>query len=256
MKKKFYKSWLFWIVLVVTISLLIGNILVLYYIPCDIKNAWLTLISGWVSGVATFLVGLIAHNQNKEFAKIEKTNTLLNQIVNFTSEYEIGYVNYFKIERIQDLIYDIRDCSLQPNSRAKDNHATDIEDEIIFFLRDQDRFEALLQKSFFGSDNIILLHKQVINLGKKLNSLDVDEVYKDYGENYFYDECKKRIKFIKKWMNDTDDIAHQVLLDYQSLRSEILNNGDIDRINAKIIEEEKAITKYFAEHTKKEQNNG
>ena len=90
----------------------------------------------------------------------------------------------------------------------------------------------------------------------KLNSIDVDEVYKDYGENYFYDECKKRIKFIKKWMNDTDDIVHQVLLDYQSLRSEILNNGDIDRINAKIIEEEKVITEYFTEHTKRKQNNG
>ena len=125
MKKKFYKSWLFWIVLVGTISLLIGNILVLCFVPGDIKNAWLTLISGWVSGVATLIVGIIAYIQSGKFAKIEKTNTLLNQIVNFTSEYEIGYIGYFKIERINDLMYGIRDCSLQPNSRAKDNRAMD-----------------------------------------------------------------------------------------------------------------------------------
>lgn len=254
MKKKFYCTLWFWIFFVGAI-LLLGNVLVLYLVPSDSKSGWLTLISGWVSGVATFLVGLIAHKQNKEFAKIEKTNTLLNQIVNFTSEYEIGYVGYFKIEKIIDLIYKIRDCSLEESSRAKDSRAIDLEDEIIFFLRDQDRFEALLQKSFYGSQDIILLHQQVIKLGEKLNSIEIANVSKNYGAEYFDDQCTENIKFIREWMSQTDHIAQQVLLDYQSLRSEILNKGDIDRINARIIEEERVITEYFAEHTKKEQTN-
>ncbi len=45
-----------------------------------------TAISGWVSGIATLIVGLIAYLQNYYFSKSSTKNNLINQITAYMSE--------------------------------------------------------------------------------------------------------------------------------------------------------------------------
>lgn len=65
--KPFYKLWWFWLIV---IGILAGNVLVLIFVPDNYKSDWLTLISGWISGIATFIVGMIAYLQSKQY-KVE-----------------------------------------------------------------------------------------------------------------------------------------------------------------------------------------
>lgn len=55
-------------ILIITfgIALLIVNICVLIYVDCR-RSDWLALFSGWVSGVSTLIVGLIAYTQAKKY---------------------------------------------------------------------------------------------------------------------------------------------------------------------------------------------
>lgn len=67
MKKNFYKSFWFWLI-VFGVLIFIGNILVLLLCPDNsFKSNLLTLISGLVSGIATLAVGLIAYNQSRQY---------------------------------------------------------------------------------------------------------------------------------------------------------------------------------------------
>ncbi len=67
-KKTKNKSIICWVILIaVGIFLLFGNISIVLWCLNDNKIYWLTLISGWVSGIATVLVGLIALWQNKRY---------------------------------------------------------------------------------------------------------------------------------------------------------------------------------------------
>ena len=79
-KKPFYKCWWFWLLAIGVLLFLAGNILVLIYVNCYEKNSWLTLISGWVSGVATLIVGLIAYNQSKQHIDV---NYNFNRVFRF-----------------------------------------------------------------------------------------------------------------------------------------------------------------------------
>lgn len=72
MSKKKISSWIkkHWITIVLVsigIVLLIGNICVLLFTNENNQSAWLTLISGWVSGIATVILGVIAVCQNRKY---------------------------------------------------------------------------------------------------------------------------------------------------------------------------------------------
>lgn len=63
--KPFYKKWWFWIIIGL---ILCGNIAVLIWVQnTDLKANLLTLISGWVSFIATLLIGVIAFRQSKDY---------------------------------------------------------------------------------------------------------------------------------------------------------------------------------------------
>lgn len=66
MKQRFYKLWWFWLITISTV-LFIGNVIVLICLKGDSQSAWLTLISGWVSGISTIVLGIIAVWQNSKY---------------------------------------------------------------------------------------------------------------------------------------------------------------------------------------------
>lgn len=60
------KSMWVWLIIIGAL-LLCGNILVILFVKKDCRSDWLTLISGWVSGVSTLIVGIIAYKQSKHY---------------------------------------------------------------------------------------------------------------------------------------------------------------------------------------------
>ena len=76
----FNSFWLTILLLFVAIGIFIGNICVLVYVEGNAQSAWLTLISGWVSGVATVILGVIAVVQNKNYTLIATKMELKDSI--------------------------------------------------------------------------------------------------------------------------------------------------------------------------------
>lgn len=69
--KNWIKKWWKTIALILlAIAVFIGNICVLHFVDeSNSQSAWLTLISGWVSGIATIILGIIAVVQNMKYKK-------------------------------------------------------------------------------------------------------------------------------------------------------------------------------------------
>lgn len=72
MGKKNVTSWIksHWKILMLVlfaIALLIGNICILVFVDHNVRSDWLTLYSGWVSGIATAILGIIAVIQSKNY---------------------------------------------------------------------------------------------------------------------------------------------------------------------------------------------
>ena len=63
-EKSFYEQWWYYLII---IMLLFGNIAVLILVDETVKSYWLTLISGWVSFIATITIGVVAHSQSKDY---------------------------------------------------------------------------------------------------------------------------------------------------------------------------------------------
>ncbi len=256
--KEFYKRLWFWLI-VVGVLIFIANIIILYNVNGVMQSAWLTLISGWISGIATLFVGIIAYCQNKSFSYETAKNSLINKITTYMSDFQIGYINYVQIDKIIDLSYRIRECSLETRQRIKDSMRLDISDDMIFFERNLMKMEAILMKSDYSSSNIIALHKKLKEMEKKFDDFGFDYIDEQYDERYYYNECQKRSKYIQQWMKDIDHLSNAIMLDYHDLRTKLLENQNVKQIENELLLEKKNITDYFKNLSKeqlKEQNNG
>ena len=102
--KPFYTKWWLWTIIAIV---LFCNIAVLLWVQNnDLKSNLLTLISGWVSFIATLLIGVIAFMQSKEYkeendkfikeqknrlweqSQYDRISTILDQLVYFREKYD------------------------------------------------------------------------------------------------------------------------------------------------------------------------
>lgn len=107
----FKSNWLTILLLSVAVAIFIGNICVLVYVDGNEQSAWLTLYSGWVSGIATVILGVIAVIQNKNYKnendsflqrQKEEYATLITQQTNCTIFNNIMNQRCNYIERIKE----------------------------------------------------------------------------------------------------------------------------------------------------------
>ncbi|MDE6284280.1 MAG: hypothetical protein K2M17_00865 [Bacilli bacterium] len=63
---------IFWIILAIVILACMGNIIYAIFAKSDKTTNILTVISGWISGVATLVIGIIAYSQNKKYKEAEE----------------------------------------------------------------------------------------------------------------------------------------------------------------------------------------
>lgn len=63
---------IFWIILAIVILACIGNIMYAIFAKSSKTTNILTAISGWISGVATLVIGIMAYSQNKKYKEAEE----------------------------------------------------------------------------------------------------------------------------------------------------------------------------------------
>lgn len=71
MNKKKFKN-IFWIILSIVILACVGNVLYAIFATSSRTTNILTAISGWISGIATLAIGIIAYLQNRKYQEAEE----------------------------------------------------------------------------------------------------------------------------------------------------------------------------------------
>lgn len=133
--KKWIKNyWITSLLLLFALAIFIGNICVLLYVD-EIHNqsAWLTLISGWVSGLATIVLGLIAVVQNRKYKKENDRYLKEQQELNWRLEQKDlikAYLN--NIESIFSNVKEYQYSKLFSNQTINFQQGTFTLDELIY----------------------------------------------------------------------------------------------------------------------------
>lgn len=236
--KKFKNS--LWIWCLVGILLLIANIM--YAVIGDFsKSDILTLISGWVSGIATIFLGVIAFKQNKDYAII--TNKRDNIVVlreeynrfldctkncsnfNFITEFvlELRWEEYPK-EAYRELYY-LRKCNTLLNIVV---HMSNELDTFVFIpsVKKEAIFKSVELIDYINDKYYKLIN--YANYDKKLNSaiMEIIDDMAKWSDGFF--EIKKRaksqIEALIKNINACNDISKiQEIFDNVSKENEKVN---------------------------------
>lgn len=86
-EKYFYSRWWFWLIIGV---LIFGNFQLLFIKDNNHLSHILTIISGWISGVATIFIGVIATRQNKKYKHdIDDYNMKQKEIIENQYNFEV-----------------------------------------------------------------------------------------------------------------------------------------------------------------------
>lgn len=243
--KPFYIKWLFWLI----ISLILcGNIAVLLLVNCiDLRTDLLTLISGWISGIATFIIGIIAYKQSEKYQLENKRQNLLSDITNFASDLQFAYVNYINIDKIIDLCYKQKNCFLASQEK-KDKLKYELNNDSIFLLKQFRYFEAVLMKANYCADTIIVLHKAI----KLMEESDIFSAQKEENKNYINieDYTSTKTNFVLNWMKEVDKLANQIILEYHELQLKIMNDTNVKELYDFTMEQGVIIINYFKKVSK------
>lgn len=257
----FKRQWKGIILVLFGIVLLVGNICVLIYVTEDKgQSSWLTLISGWISGVATLIVGLIAFWQNNKFTFDTRKRDLILEITNFMSEFQENFVATIDIEDLYRINHQIFELTLKnQDQQSMAYELIKINRDLLGFTKATLKFESILLKGCFYSQDIINLHKTLILLNDKLNEYDLEDIgdltKAQYNQGY-YDEVSK---FITDWSSNFFNLAKDIMVHLQKMKLEILSIRklkDLIAIEEASYKEEKTITDYFNVYVEGEQNNG
>ena len=245
----FYDKWYFWLMLV---FVLCGNIAVLIFINCpDLKSNILTVISGWISGVATFFIGVIAYKQSERYQLESKKHNLLTDITNFISDFQFAYVNYLNVDKIIDLCYKQKNSVLASHDENI-KLEYEINDNCIFLLKQFRYFESILMKANYCADRIIALHKVI-------KEMEESDIFSTKEENKYVNIAENtsiKTSYVLNWMKETDKMANQIILDYHEMQLQIMKNADIRELYNSTVEQGIVIINYFKkvseENNKKE----
>lgn len=176
--KPFYKKWWFWLIIGL---ILCGNIGVLWLNCAELKSNILTLISGWISFIATLLIGVIAFRQSKEYKaendraiekqyNFEKFKILAEDCRNYITELR----NHFDKFR-QEFYYQIAISCFNEIIRLKNPQFTNIE-EINLQRKLKEFYELLKERCAFLAE---FINRNVLKSGIQEQVLTDIEAYKN-----------------------------------------------------------------------------
>ena len=230
------------ILIFLAVVLLAGNICILLFLKTETnQGAWLTLFGGWVSGVATLVVGIIAFWQSHKYEQISRRQNLINQITNYMSEFQVGFIQQVQVERMIKLNYRIRQCHRIKDEARRRIEELKLYEELIYLVNCSLLFEAVLLKSNYCSEKIIELHKMLQEIGEKFKDTLCEKSVSDCDRGSF----ENLADYILQWTHKVDRLANFIMLEYHELRLQFLKNENTQEYQTRIEKEEQAIIDYF-----------
>lgn len=259
--KPFYTKWCFWVIIGL---ILCGNIAVLIWVQnTDLKANLLTLISGWVSFIATLLIGVIAFRQSKDYKEendkfIQEQNDIMwrqNQLGIFKQERE-------SLSKIYDdgtkSIYAFIDYNVlkETENQSLNNKLFIIQLKIGDFIA---ALQSYIIHSFFYDEskkNILIKSNDLIEI-----VMELPKYITEINHNQNVDQNKKTIyKIRKKIVSKSLEIEELLrnLIAYLDILIYEITKLDIDKLKTVILENEIDNTKINEEISKiiKESNDG
>lgn len=224
-KKPIYKCWWFWLITMGAFLLFVCNILLAHFYKSEGANIF-TAVSGWVSGIATIILGVIAVFQNKKY-KDEN-----NRVLAMQNEENTRLINEQKDLAWRNLQYQLYSYYLSTLRQSK---------KVLFqydFFKIHNNFLSLeaTNQSYvqiiFEKNMLLEELKSILNflLSSKYFIDDKDLVY-EYAQNYF-DNVKKYVDFIfeQKYTKCAQLFHSKSLTKEQSeLKSQIMSFGEKGR---------------------------
>lgn len=249
--KPFYKKWCFWLIIIGMIFCATNFIYAIY--GCDSnKSNVLTVISGWISGIATFIIGVIAYQQNEKYQLENKRQNLLSDITNFASDFQSAYVKYINVDKIIDLCFKQKNL-FWASSDEKIKLEYEINNDSIFLLKQFRFFESILMKANYCADQVITVHKAI----KLMEECDIFYTKNEENNNYVInieEETSSKTDFVLNWMKEVDRLANQIILEYHEVQLKIFNNVEIKELYESTIKEGVLIVNYFKKVSKENNN--
>ena len=136
-----------WLIVSIAVSLivLLFNVLYAVFGPEYNKSNILTLISGWISGIATALVGVIAFVQNKRYKadsddslekqyQFEMAKLILNSRTSFVKEAVSQLASFIEKYDVRELIGKQKEISILNNPSVKTVKQSELEFEIEYYF--------------------------------------------------------------------------------------------------------------------------
>ncbi len=251
------KCWKIIILILLAIIIFIANILILLFVDKDEgQSAWLTLFSGWVSGIATIALGFIAIIQDRKY-KEDADEIELQQ---FQREWRIEQKEVFKMQlnNLSNIYNDIQNHQFSKIIdeciyRLKDNPNTIV--DIAYSHTIKNLYDRLMYVTvnfpyyFDGTDELLKESwKYISNLMKHIDNL---ENYLERGDADFLDELYNQFTQLIEQYNG-------YLTKFQLFISFAMTNGKPQEIQDKLNEMNNAYNiwqKQIKAQLKQTQNN-
>lgn len=177
MRKKYSKEKVLWAVLaVIAVCSFIINIV----LSCVYSNSnanIFTAISGWVSGVATFFVGIIAYKQSKQYTYENKRREYLDRVEMERRDLVLEFFEVVRYNQYSDALIVLCN-SFRVNTKLTQHYdynfkVSELRDKLI-------SYRNVIQTYSFIPNSIISLYNKTTDMIKLvLNNFDLQPVYAD-----------------------------------------------------------------------------
>ena len=249
----FKSNWLTILLLFVAVAIFIGNICVLVYVDGNTQSAWLTLISGWVSGVSTIILGVIAVVQNKKYT-LAITKMDLKGII---------YEEQLKINEISNIVVKFSNLK-KPLNILVANNVTQ-KDLLSYDLE----LDTLREQLLMISRQIQLLKfvpKIMVMLANKIIDF-IKFTFEDYksaknhcfNDNLLSKDIDKICKYISLWSKSYIELCQQAMKETADFAKKVNNANSIFIIKNLLLDFEQETLnaqKEITKLTQQEQNDG
>lgn len=180
-----------------------------------------TALSGWVSGIATIILGLIAVWQSKQYKEHnDKNNILINLKTEFTCMDEL--YNKF-IEKFDSavLIYNI--------DKYHSTHSNMYLDNVAYFQINLSKVEAqiimkIATQTYYKKSNLSKFMTEYYEIIKKADHIFNDQIIKQSEMNSFIDTFEKVVTEFKLYLSNFGEFYNRCLSDSLSNINKNLNN--------------------------------
>lgn len=235
MGKKVSNDKALWIVLVViAVCSFIVNV-VLSCVYSNINANIFTAISGWVSGLATFFVGVIAYKQSKQYTFESKRREMIDRIEAERRDFILEFLEIVKYNQYSDALIVLCN-SFQVSTKLSRHYdytfkVSELRDKLV-------GYRNVVQTYSYIPDNMVELYNKTTEMGKLISAdFGLQDAYSQ--KSAFDADIVTATKAFVKWGEEMHTLKKQCINEINEIIEKINNVKnilDLDKLYKSISE--------------------